>query len=119
MAVENCLGDIAIAGNVPVKHESDKLASVQPNSEEGFYMLATYCFDLQRKMEYLFKATQEYAGQARPALAKQIKAHNDSIHADGISWQERAKRAQAAMIQLYLEVRADHEKALSGAARKP
>ena len=57
----------ALTSNVPTKR-TPKLSSVAPNSEKRFYLFATYCFYLTRKMKYLFDATKYFRAFAYPAF---------------------------------------------------
>ena len=74
----------ARTSNVPTKR-TPKLASVAPNSEEGFYLLATYCFDLTRKMKYLFDATKDFGAFADPAFKARAFQATDAINSPNLN----------------------------------
>lgn len=77
---------------------------VRAGSEESFYLLATYCFDIQRKLEYMYKATRAFARHGDPKLARQLLADERRINAPGLSWKQRALRAEARMLELQREI---------------
>ena len=62
-------------------------------------MVATFCFDLQRKLEYLCKATLEYESRMDSGLAREILADNEALQADGLSWKQRAELAEEIMLR--------------------
>jgi hypothetical protein len=119
MSEKSALGGICL-GVDSVQHASrPKLASVKPGSVEGFYMLAAFCFDAARKMEYIFKATREFGLAADQALAAEIKRDNDAVKEAGGSegyWKETAERLEEIIIRLYKEVGREHEQLLERVA---
>ncbi len=58
--VKSTLGALCAASDSPMRKTTKKLESVEAGSVEAFYMVAAYCFDLQRKMEYICKATLDF-----------------------------------------------------------
>ena len=115
--VERGLGSVALACDRIPRLLSPKLASVKPGSTESYYMLATFCFDAARKMEYLFKALRPFAERGDPGLAGEIKRHNDHINAPDLTWEERARRAESVMLELCEDIGEDHEALLNRVAR--
>lgn len=109
MAVPSVLGSISLAANTPVRRQRLKLEGLEAGTPEFDWMLATYCFDLARKLEYVCKATLDYAPQGDGQFAGQILRHNDAINEDGISWEARARRAEQILRDLYQEIGARHE----------
>lgn len=87
----------------PIKGLTNKLASVEVGKPEAFYMLAAYCFDLSRKLEYLAKAARPFAEHVPPELEREITADNNAINAKDLTWEERAKVAEKIMIRLHRE----------------
>jgi hypothetical protein len=85
---------------------------VKPGSEEAFYLLATYCFDIQRKLECMYKATRAFARKGDPALARQLLADERRINAPGLTWKQRALRAEARMLELQREIGKEHLRVL-------
>jgi hypothetical protein len=112
------LGDIALASDHAVKALSPKIdlgkiAFEDLSDVEA--MLATYVFDLQRRMEYFFLATQEFGRLGTPHLACRIQQENAWVNQGEThhpNWQERAKRAHALLRQLHEEVGPWHERLL-------
>ena len=91
---------------------------VKPGSEEAFYLLATYCFDLQRKFEYLFRATRKFALKGDPALARELLRDEQRINANGLTWKQRAMRAEARMLELQKAIGPDHLRLLQQVAQR-
>jgi|SRR5882724_6045114 len=118
MSTESDLGAICLAVDGVQIRRASKLKSVKPGSVDGFYMLATYAFDLARKMEYVYKATREFARQADPKLAAEIKRDNDALDALGTDWKARAEKAEEIILRLYNEIGEEHEKLLEQVAGK-
>jgi hypothetical protein len=115
--VERALGSVAHACDRIPRLQSPKLSSVKPGSTESYYMLATFCFDAARKMEYVFKALRPFAERGDPDLAREIKSHNDHINAADLTWEERARRAESVMLELFAQIGEDHEDVLNRVAR--
>jgi hypothetical protein len=91
-----------------------------PTSKESIFLLATYCFDLERRFGYLYRVLQQVANHAEPHrdLARRVKHDNDAINAPGINWEARAKAAHEAMLDIHNQVQADHKKRLLDAMEK-
>src|SRR5262245_61415592 len=93
----------------PIKGFTDKVAFItnqlrEANADERtrevIFLLATYCFDLARRLEYLTEVTRPFAGSIPPTLASQILQDNVSIDGGEVSWQVRATNAQTIMFRL-------------------
>jgi hypothetical protein len=54
------LANIALATNNHPRGRTPKLDSVGDDPDERFFMLATFCFDLSRKLKYISYALQDY-----------------------------------------------------------
>jgi hypothetical protein len=91
-----------------------------PVSAESIYLLATYCFDLERRFGYLYRVLQQVANHAEPHrdLAHRVKDDNDAINAPNISWEERARVAHEAMLSIHLLVKDDHQRKLLDALNR-
>jgi hypothetical protein len=100
------LGMIALAIDGHTRGVTPKLDSVGDDPDERFYMLATFCFDLSRKLKYITLALQEFYREAPPEVAKQIRDHERYINPkpDPIPWQEMARRAEEKMKEMFVEV---------------
>ena len=116
--VVRALADIAVISERTTTHKSAKLGTVSPGSAEFDFMLAAFCFDLSRRLHYLFKATREFGPQADPALAGEVLADNDAINAPGLTWQRRAEVAEEIMRRLAAELGDEHDRLVHLAARK-
>jgi hypothetical protein len=102
----------AVARQGPVKGLTDKLQSVTVGTPEAYYMLATYCFDLSRKLEYLTKVAHPFAEHVPPELAHDIIEDNNAINAKNLTWEERAKVAEKIMIQRHRELVEEPDRSL-------
>jgi hypothetical protein len=78
-------------------------------------MLAAFCFDAARKMEYIYKATRRFAEEADPALARQILADNEAVQKAGGpkgSWKPTAEALEKIVLRLYNEIGQEHDRLL-------
>jgi hypothetical protein len=102
------LGKIALGTDGHTRGLTPKLDSVGTDPDERFYMLATFCFDLSRKLKYITLALQEFYRFAPPEFAKLIRDHERFINPkpDTIPWEEMARRSEEVMKELYAEVQA-------------
>jgi len=115
MSEETALGSICLLIDSVQHTRNPKLASVEPGSVKGFYMLAALCFDAARKMEYMFKATRQFAEAADPALAREVLNDNEAVKKaagrDG-DWQKTAEALETIVLRLYNQVGEDHDRLL-------
>jgi len=109
---ETALANIAIIAERSTTGKTPKLDAVDIHSDEAYFMLAAFCFDLSRKMNYLFKATQEFGLQGDPELAQQFIEDNDAINRSGLSWEQRARTAEAIMRRSVEELAEQHQRLL-------
>jgi hypothetical protein len=100
------LGKIALGSDGHPRGLTPKLDSVGADADERFYMLATFCFDLSRKLKYITLALQEFYRDAPPEFAKMIRDHERYINPkpDTIPWEEMARRAEQVMKELFAQV---------------
>ena len=100
------LGMMASGTDGHTRGLTPKLDSVGSDPDERFYMLATFCFDLSRKLKYITLALQEYYRETPPEFAKMIRDHERYINPkpDTIPWEEMARRAEQVMKELYAAV---------------
>jgi hypothetical protein len=100
------LGKMALGTDGHPRGLTPKLESAGTDPDERFYMLATFCFDLSRKLKYITLALQEFYKACPPEFAKQIRDHERYINPkpDMISWEEMARRAEEVMKAMYAEV---------------
>ena len=120
MTERTALGGICLGVNGTQHTVGPKLGSVEAGSREEIYMLAAFCFDAARKMEYIFKATRGFALEADPELAQEIKRDNDAVkRAAGAEkdWKKTAEALEQVIIRLYSEVGAEHERLLDRVAK--
>lgn len=111
------LGTICLAINTWPRRTTPKLASVEPGSKDAYYMLASYCFDTARKLEYVFKATRRFALEADPALAARIKHDNEEIATAGREWKAIAEATERILLRLHGEIEQDHDVFLNTVTR--
>lgn len=87
---------------IPKKDEA-KLEHVKVGDPEFLYLLATYCFDAQRKLLYACKAAMPILEKADPALRQQALEDSEAINA-APKWKERAIAAERIMLRLQREL---------------
>jgi hypothetical protein len=114
--IEAVLGTLSGGGQPPPRGLTKKLEAVQVGSPESFYMLATYCFDLSRKLEYLSKVSLPYAEHIPQEIAQEMLEDTKRISAADVPWEERAKAAEEIMLRLHEEIGAEAKRALERAA---
>jgi hypothetical protein len=117
-ALEAAVGNIGIVCEQSTSVKRSKLSSVKIGSDDSYYMLAAFCFDLSRKVNYLFRAAREFAPEADPELARQLLEDNEAINADGLSWEQRARNAEAILMRTVNELSDDHVRVLLQVADK-
>jgi len=118
---DTALGTICLGVDSVQHARGPKLGSVKPGSVESFYMLAAFCFDAARKMEYIFKATRAYAEAGDPALARQIRDDNDAVKRAGGEdgdWKRTAESLETIILRLYNEIGDEHDRLLRQVAEK-
>jgi hypothetical protein len=83
------LGMLALGTDGHPRGLTPKLESVGTDPDERFYMLATFCFDLSRKLKYITLALQDYYRETPPEFASMIRDHERYINPkpDAISWE--------------------------------
>ena len=107
------LGMIALGTDGHTRGLTPKLDSVGDDPDERFYMLATFCFDLSRKLKYITLALQDFYRDAPPEFAKKIRDDEQRINPKPtpITWKQSAEQAEQVMIALFEEVQATGYKA--------
>jgi hypothetical protein len=105
-----------ILGNGGQKGRTPKLASVEIGSPDSVYMVAAFCFDLFRRMQYMYKLAQPFADLIPPETAREILADHESMNADGLTWRERAERGEQIMLRLHGELADEWERNIRRAA---
>jgi hypothetical protein len=104
------LANIALGTDNHPKGATPKLESVGQDVDDWFYMLATFCFDLSRKLKYICLALKEHWPDADPKFAKRILDDNEFINPGpgSLSWEEMAIRAEEVMKALWQEIQHEH-----------
>jgi hypothetical protein len=99
-------GNMALGTDNHPKGATPKLSSVGDNPDERFFMLATFCFDLSRKLKYICLALREHWEDADPAFAKRVLRDNEFINPGPgkLKWEEMAPRAEKVMKELWQEI---------------
>lgn len=106
-----------LPGNGGTRADSPKLASVEVGSPDSVYMLATFCFDLYRRLQYMAKIARPLAEHMPPEIAREMIADNEEINA-GKGWRERAETAEKIMLRLHRELSGDWERELRRASEQ-
>ena len=115
--MQKALGSLSLVGDKPVKTFSPKLQSTEPGTDnDPLYLALTYCFDMMRRMEYIFIATKGFALQGDPELARQIRADNRILNEDGPTWKQRAEAAETIMLTLFGKIETEHNDLLNQVA---
>jgi hypothetical protein len=117
MSYGAALGAIALAVDDWPDMLSPKLKSVEGNPELRDYMLAAYCFDTARKLEYVYKATRRYALEADPELAAEIKRDNEALAKTRGNWKATAETAEGILLRLLGDIIPEHKAILDLASR--
>jgi hypothetical protein len=94
--VERALGNLYMVMNRAVTHQSPKIQDAQ-TQEEQLALAITYCFDIQRKLEYACHALEAFAEHGDPELAHQLgaaQAHCSPDDARGVRRDLRKTRIQ-------------------------
>ena len=95
------IAGLYIVSDNGIKRSSPKLVTgVGPGDPEGFYMLATICFDLVRRFYHLTELTAAYRDSGDPELRARVLRENDYIQGTNEdTWQTRARRAEELLLQ--------------------
>jgi len=72
-------------------------------------MLAAFCFNLSRKLEYFFLATKEFGQDADRAIAQRLKRDRDELARAGRDWRSIAVKEEELMRRIYGEIKDDYE----------
>jgi hypothetical protein len=88
---------------------SPKLRGIKPVSDEAFYLLAAYCFNLSRKLEYFFLATKEFAPQADREVVERLARDREELSRAGSDWQAIAEKEEELMRRIYGEIQSDYD----------
>jgi hypothetical protein len=112
--VETVIANAALT-NYPIpKKRTLKLDSVKIGEREFDFMVATFCFDAQRKLLYFYKAALPLLEQADPEFLETARRHSEEINRPK-TWEERARIAERIMIELQKELEEMERGALAGA----
>jgi hypothetical protein len=96
-------GNVALSSNQHPRGQSDHFPT---DPDERFFMLATFCFDLSRKLKYISLALSQYYKDADPRFAARIVRDEQRINPkpDPIPWSDMAVEAERVMKELHAEV---------------
>ena len=105
------------------KDAASKLGQLQkdPASKESIFLLATYCFDLERRFGYLFRALERisnYGIKPDKQLKKEINTDNEAINKPNILWERRAEVAFNAMVRTHAEVKRAQKRQMKRSKRR-
>ena len=108
MSVNSALGAMALIVDQIPKMSSPKLEGMKPGSEESFYLLAAYCFNLSRKLEYFFLAAREFGLDADQTVIQRLQ--RDRTELSKVSgWQAIAEKEEELMRRLFNEISGDYD----------
>jgi hypothetical protein len=98
------------------------LDRVEPNAREAIYMLAAFCFDLSRKMDYIFLALKAYAekpfeSDESRALARRIRDDYRAVYKPDASWEQAARVTEDVLRGVLKVVLEEHQRLLEARAR--
>jgi hypothetical protein len=108
--IMRALGNICILADTWPKRKTKKLRDLDPKSPEAFYMLATICFDLARKMEYLSEVTFGFGENADRKVARDMYNDYERINKEGLSWEERANIVEGIVLERYGKYESRYDK---------
>jgi hypothetical protein len=106
--VEQALGNLYMVMNRPVTHHSPKIQDAQ-TPEEQLALAITYCFDIQRKLEYACHALEAFADYGDPELAQQLRKDDEELCDASINWEQRKQIAHRIMLEIYAAIFEKHE----------
>jgi len=106
--VQEALGNLYMVMNRPVTHHSPKIQDAQ-TPEEQLALAITYCFDIQRKLEYACHALEEFADYGDPELAQQLRKDDEELCDTAINWEQRKEIAHRIMLEVYAAIFEKHE----------
>jgi hypothetical protein len=113
--VETVIANAGLTDYPIPRKRTPKLDSVK-NDKEFDFMVATFCFDAQRKLLYFYKAALPLLEHADREFLQAAQRHSEEINRPK-TWEERAKIAERIMIELQTELDQDMERgALAGAS---
>lgn len=117
--VKPVLGFIALALEDWITETSPKLAVVDSDPEAGFYLNATYSFDLAVRLTLIHKAARKFALHADPELARELAEYRESFGdaEERQDYEALAERTEAALLRLIEEVGPAHRALLELVAR--
>jgi hypothetical protein len=111
--VETVIANAGLTKYPIPKRRTEKLASVDIGGREFDFMLATFCFDAQRKLLYFYKAALPLLEHADREFLQTAQRHSEEINRPK-TWEERAKIAERIMIDLQKELEDMERGALAG-----
>jgi hypothetical protein len=106
--VEQALGNLYMVMNRPVTHQSPKIQDAQ-TPEEQLALAITYCFDIQRKLEYACHTLEAFADYGDPELAQQLRKDDEELCDASINWEQRKQIAHRIMLEIYAAIFEKHE----------
>jgi hypothetical protein len=109
MSVNSALGAMAVVVDRIPTMTKNKLLGIKPGSDEAFYLLAAYCFNLSRKLEYFFLAAREFGLDADRTVVQRLKRDRDELARAGSEWRAVAEKEEELMRRLYGEIKDDYE----------
>jgi hypothetical protein len=115
--IRSALGTLCICVEGSQHEKTDKLDSVDMDSRETFYMPAAFCFDISRKLDYIFMTMRPFADDADRGIARRVLSDNEKAYKRGMRWEEAARTTERVFLKVLREMHDEHEQLLREAAR--
>src|SRR5262245_65976048 len=103
--------------NRAVTHQSAKMQDAQ-TQEEQLALAISYCFDIQRKLEYACHALEAFAEYGDPELAHQLRKDDEELCNTAINWEQRKHIAHRIMLEVSAAIHEKHESNIKEHARR-
>ena len=111
--IRRALGTLCIVVEGSEHKKRGKLESVRMNTLDTFYMPAAFCFDLSRKMDYIYLAMREFVEDANTDIAKRVLNDNGKAYKDNLTWEESAQETERVFLNVLREIHDEHERLLA------
>jgi hypothetical protein len=110
--IRSALGALCVTPNGSHHTVRPKLETVDPNTPEAFYMLAAFCLDLSRKLDYIFLVMRGFAEETDSAFARRLLNDNQEVYSSRDSWETAARDTERVFLRLLREIHEEHRRLL-------
>lgn len=115
--IRSALGALCVTANGSHHTVRPKLETVDPNTPEAFYMLAAFCLDLSRKLDYIFLVMRDFAEETDRAFARRLLDDNQEVYSSRESWEKAARDTEKVFLRLLREIHDEHQRLLERLAK--